>query len=88
MEPGGCMSGDPVSSDEEGEEDEEDEDDDPPPSKKAKVSDEGCAGGCVMASMYRALSGDHPYDCVNCGNAMTFDQVREQGLENLGVDSS
>ena len=85
MEPGGCMSGDPVSSDEEGE---EGDDDESPPSKKAKVADEGCAGGCVMASLYRALSGNHPYNCVNCGKHMTFGEVSEQGLENLGVDSS
>lgn len=80
MQPGGCMSGEPVSSDE------EEDEDHAPPSKKTRVADQDCAGGCVAASMYRALSDDHPFNCVKCGKDMTLGQVREQGIKNLGVD--
>jgi hypothetical protein len=47
-----------------------------------------CVNGCKRAaSMYRALSGDHPWYCIDCGEHYTGTQMRDAGLECLGVDA-
>lgn len=46
-----------------------------------------CEGGCKqVASRYRALSGDHPWNCVSCGKHFTGDEWRALNLHCLGVD--
>lgn len=62
-----------------------------PAAKRAKTDKEpehvGCPGGCkAAASMYRALSDDHPYHCVTCGMYMKLDEIRHKDIKNLGVD--